>query len=161
MSQTNWSLLQAIGDNPEVLRPLGNYIVVELFKAEKESQGGIALPDQVLSQRRPALARIIKAGPGQRALMDAQPVGMWVKDGDLVVVLKHTAIEILLGNRTHHVIAEGDIVARVDEEQLQPYLDALEAAADEQTPPEPDAEPEPVDPVVQTDSGLWVPREAV
>jgi len=155
MSQSSWQLLQAIGEHTEVMDPLGNYIVVELFKAEKESQGGIALPDQVVSQRRPCLARIIKAGPGQRALMNAQPVGMWVKDGDLIVILKHTAIEINLGNQTCHVIAEGDIVAKVDEERLQPFLeDGNEAVEDEQVADEL------VDPMVMTQGGIYIPRES-
>lgn len=147
-----WDLLKSIGKNPQVLKPLGNYIVVRLFQAQKETMGGIALPDQIVDKDRQCLARVIKAGPGQRALMDGTPMGCHVKDGDLLVILKHAPIEIKLGGEMFHVVAEGDVIAVIDEEELKNIpLDDPEA-------PVVEPEPESVDPVVQTAGGIWVPR---
>lgn len=191
VNKGGWKLLKAIGKNPNVIKPLGNYSVVEVFKPEKESMGGIALPDQLVDKDKQCLARILKVGPGQRALMDGTPMGMHVKEGDLVVILKHTPIEIKLGGEVFHVLAEGDIIGVVDEEALNTILGedfvvgisnkisepspefekvakSNSAALDENddqfwgdTPAGKEKEEEPVDPVVQTPGGVWVPREVV
>ncbi|HYT44967.1 MAG TPA: hypothetical protein VEP90_21750, partial [Methylomirabilota bacterium] len=89
-----------------------------------------------------------KAGPGQRAIIDAKPVPMFIKDGDLVIILKHAPIEVVIGGSTCYVVSEGDVVARIDESKLNELLDNQPA------------EEVPEDPVVQTESGLWVPRES-
>jgi co-chaperonin GroES (HSP10) len=115
--------MKAIGANPRLLKPLGNYIVIELFKAEKETMGGVALPDQVVERDRQALARVRSVGAGQRNLMDSTRVGVDVKVDDLIVILKHTPIEIRLAGELCHVICEGDIIAVVDEEELQKIMD--------------------------------------
>ena len=148
----NWQLLKTIGANPKLLKPLGNYIVIQLFEAEKESMGGIALPSQVVDKDKQSLARVLVCGPGQRALLDAKPVGLFVEEGDLIVILKHTPIEIKLGGEVCHVIAEGDIVAKVDEEELNKLLENLPEEQVEEGQEE-------VDPMVQTESGIWVMKE--
>jgi co-chaperonin GroES (HSP10) len=149
---TGWEFLKKIGQNPHVLKPLGNYITIRLFEAQKESMGGVVLPDQLVDKDRQCLARVVKAGPGQRALMDGTPMGVHVKEDDLLVILKHTPIEIKLGGATFHVIAEGDIIAVVDEELL--------ATLPADVPVVEEAPAEPVDPMVQTSGGIFVPRES-
>lgn len=155
-SKSNWNLFKTIGAHPEIFEPLGNYLVVDIFKPEKASMGGIALPDHVVERDKQALARVIKAGPGQRAIIDAKPVPMFVKDGDLIVILKHTPIEVVIGGNTCFVISEGDVVARINEEKLQELLDSLPETVEESLK-EVESVPEEVsDPLVQTESGLWV-----
>ena len=156
MSKSNWDLLKTIGAHPEIFEPLGNYIVVDIFKPETHSMGGIALPDHVIEKDRQALARVIKCGPGQRGFVDPTPVGMLVKEGDLLVILKHTPIEVVIGGSSCFVIAEGDVVARIDEEKLNALLAELpeESVVADEVVPEPVVE----DPLVKTEGGIWVPK---
>jgi co-chaperonin GroES (HSP10) len=153
-SQNNHKLLKAIGSNPRLIKPLGNYIVIDVFKAQKETEGGLVLPEQVVDRDRQMLARVIAVGPGQRALLDSQCVGVFVKPGDLILLLKHAPIEIKLGGAVCHVIAEGDIIGTVDEDELQKVLDT----EPEQVEPEVAAEEVVEDPVEQTAGGVWVPK---
>jgi co-chaperonin GroES (HSP10) len=147
-------LLKAIGSNPRLIKPLGNYIVIDVFKAQKETEGGVVLPEQVVDKDRQMLARVLAVGPGQRSLLDNKTVGVFVKEGDLIVILKHTPIEIKLGGATCHVIAEGDIIGVVDEEELQKVLDE----EPETVEPEVVAEEVVEDPLEQTAGGVWVPK---
>jgi co-chaperonin GroES (HSP10) len=127
----NHLLLKAIGQNPDLIEPFGNLIIVKLMEASDTSLGGIHLPDAVVSRDRQSLARVISVGKGQRNALDGQFMGCFCKPGDLVVVLKHAPQPIQLGGETCHVVMEGDIVGRVNEERLAPILETMETEAAE------------------------------
>ncbi len=111
---------QAIGKNPTIVQPLGNYLTVRLFKPDEKTAGGIALPEN--ARDRQALAEVIATGPGQRSIVDGQFLPCYCKPGDLIIVLKHAPTEIKLGGETFHVVFEGDVIGRVDREELDALL---------------------------------------
>lgn len=134
--------LKVIGEHPELLAPYGNYITIELTKAEKETIGGVYLPDELVDRDRQVLARVIAVGPGQRSL-NGERMPCFTQPGDLVLVLKHAPIEIKVGGSKFHVVAEGDVVGKLDETLLNTLL---EEAMDQERARR-DAEPPPAEPV--------------
>lgn len=108
------NLLMFVGKNPEVIDPYGNYLVVEVFKTSKESAGGIVLPDAMVERDKQALAWLIKAGPGMRTMDRSAHIGTYGDPGDLLVVLKHGPVEMTIGGEKFHVMAEGDVVGKVN-----------------------------------------------
>jgi chaperonin GroES len=125
---SNHLKLKTIGAHPELLAPYGNYIVVELLKPEKESAGGLALPDEVIARDRQMLARVIAVGPGQRSITTGELMPCFTYPGDLVLVLKHAPIDIKIGGHTFNVLAEGDIIGKLDEATLELLLAEAEVA---------------------------------
>ena len=105
-------------DNPNLIEPFGNYIVIELLQIAETTFGGVLLPDEVRSKDRQTLARVISAGPGQRSITTGERMALQCSPGDLVIILKHAPIELKLAGKTCHVIAEGDLIGRVDEVTL-------------------------------------------
>src|SRR5438105_581034 len=133
----NHLLLKAIGQNPDVIEPFGNLVILKLMEAADTSMGGVVLPDAVVSRDRQVIARVIATGKGQRSIHTGEFMGCFCSPGDLVVVLKHAPQPIQLGGETCHVVMEGDIVGCVNEEKLAPKLEELktEAAAQEAEAP--------------------------
>jgi len=121
-------LLKAVGLHPEVIRPLGNLLIVQLFKPEATTQGGLHLPDSVVEKDFQVLARVISVGTGQRSPYTGEYLGTFCAPGDLIVVLKHKPVEIRIGGELFHTVFEGDVVGVVDEDMLQPFLDEIEEA---------------------------------
>ena len=153
MTNLSYKDIQKLGENPGLLKPLGNYCIVKLHKAEKSTQGGVLLPDQVVEQDKQMLARVVAVGPGQKAMMDCKPVGMFVKEGDLVVLLRYAPIEIKLGKEVCHVISEGDIIAVIDESKLKVLLEE-----EENNPSPPPVEEVVEDPMDVSPGGIFFPR---
>lgn len=109
---------EQIGSHPELLEPYGNYISIRLKKVETETLGGIALPDEVASRDRQVLARVVRVGPGQRSITTGELMPCQSKPGDLVIIMKHAPIELKLAGKSFHMLAEGDILGRIDESFL-------------------------------------------
>ena len=115
-------MLKTLGQNPDLVIPYGNNVVVKLFEVSNESVGGVLLPDEVVSRDRQVLARVIGVGHGQRSITTGEPMECFSKPGDLVIVLKHAPIDIVLAGEKFHVVFEGDIVGKVDEAKLNELL---------------------------------------
>jgi co-chaperonin GroES (HSP10) len=142
---SNHRLFQTLGSHPDLIQPFGNYIVIEVFRPEDTSEGGVLLPDMVKEQNKKMIARVIAVGPGQRSIITGEYLPMQSKVGDLVVVMKHAPINIPLGRETVQMVFEGDVLGCVNEERLN------ELMAQE---PEAEPTPEPKDETVYTVNGI-------
>jgi co-chaperonin GroES (HSP10) len=119
--------LKTIGANPQLVQPLGSYIVVKLIKADEYTLGGIALTAQSIEKNQPQLAEVISVGPGQRGMTDGVAIPVCTKPGDLVLVVKHTPYEIKLNGEVFWVAFEGDLLGVINQEELAVTL-AVEQA---------------------------------
>jgi co-chaperonin GroES (HSP10) len=116
-------MLKTLGQNPDLVIPYGNNVVVKLFEVSAESAGGVLLPDEVVSRDRQILARVVAVGHGQRSITTGEPMACFSQPGDLVIVLKHAPIEIVLAGEKFHVVFEGDIVGKVNEAKLSEKME--------------------------------------
>jgi co-chaperonin GroES (HSP10) len=131
MTQSLQVLARTIAENPNVLEPLGSYIAVELYKPAEKSIGGIHLSTATVDKSNRVLGRVVSVGPGHRSILTGEYMACTVKPGDLVLITKHAANAIILEGATVHIVAEGDIVAVVNEELLQPLVEEAEKKIEE------------------------------
>jgi chaperonin GroES len=153
-----------IGKTPTLLEPYGNYVVIELLKQEDTTKGGVVLPDQVKDKEKKMLARVVAVGTGQRTGISGELIPCFSKPGDLVVLLKHAPTEVKIGDGIFHVVFEGDILGRIDQEELARLLEEeeVEEVEEPDTPvSETDEDPGAAEnygagTVVQRESGVFV-----
>ena len=118
----NFRLYDAIADNPNIVQPMGNYVIVDIFKAEDQTKGGVALPDQVKDQDRRMLAWVLSVGKGRKGLA-GELMKPEVEPGDLIILLRHAPIDVVLvRGKKFSVVAEGDILGKIDQWQLNKIL---------------------------------------
>ncbi len=91
------------------IKPLGDYVVVEMIKSESYSPGGIALPPdyQDTQLRR---AKVIAVGPGFRnAKGELTPVDVSVDSEVLINGYDSSFIEV--DGKTFHLVSNRNIIA--------------------------------------------------
>ena len=94
-----------------MLKPLGNRVLLQPSEEEEKSAGGIYLPDS--AQKKPHEGTIVAVGPG-KLLDDGSRAEMSVKKGDVVVYSEYGGTEVKLGDETY-VLIEADQVLAVRE----------------------------------------------
>ena len=119
---TQHKIMQALGDNPESLTPMGNYLIIEFIEGEEKTPGGLVLPDQVKAREVRILATVRAVGPGQVNFQNMDRIPMDLKVGDVVLVRRFGHEELKLGEKTYYVIAQGDVTAKVDPLRLAEAL---------------------------------------
>lgn len=67
-------------------RPLGDRVLIRLDQPEKQTPGGILLPDSARNER-PGRGEVLAVGPG-KATADGSPAPLAVKPGDRVLFTK-------------------------------------------------------------------------
>lgn len=102
-------LLQNGGTN--VLKPLGDRVIIEREEEEEKNVGGIVLADN--AKKKPQTGTIVAVGDG-RVLDNGQTVAPVVKKGDKVMFDKYAGTEIEDNDKSHLVLHEKDIVAIVE-----------------------------------------------
>ena len=82
----------------ETARPLGNYVLVQRFKPDAQSKGGVLVPASVQLEQKKTnpIATILAVGPGL-PMDDGRRYPMDVKPGDKVQLLRTLAEAILEG----------------------------------------------------------------
>jgi chaperonin GroES len=93
------------------LKPLFNNVIVEREESEKQTAGGILLPEQ--AQKKPGKGRIVGAGPG-KALDNGETRPMSVKKGDFVLFSTYTGTEIEMSGKTLLVMSEDNILSVIE-----------------------------------------------
>ena len=94
---------------PLYLRPLHDKVVVERAKAEKQTPGGIIIPDQAQEKSLEVTVRAV--GPG-RVLDDGKILPLSVKPGDVVYLpSKYAGTEVTIEGRKLVVVREEEILA--------------------------------------------------
>lgn len=93
------------------LRPLHDRVIVKRLEEERQSAGGIVIPDTVAEK--PSMGEVIAVGPGKTDENGKlQPIG--VKAGDKVLFGKYSGQEFKLGNEDLLQMREEDIIGIVD-----------------------------------------------
>ena len=93
-----------------ILRPLGDRVVVRPAARDEATKSGILLPDT--SKERPQRGEIVAAGKG-RLNDDGERVEMDVKVGDTVLFAKYAGTEFKHEDEDLLILSEKDILAIV------------------------------------------------
>jgi chaperonin GroES len=94
-----------------VLKPLGDRVVLKVQKEEEQSIGGIVIASN--AKEKPTTGEVIAVGNG-RILDNGQRVEPEVKVGQSVVFDKYAGSEVKYEGEEYLVIRENDIIAVID-----------------------------------------------
>ena len=92
----------------EMIKPLGDRVVVEQETAEQTTKSGIVLPDT--AQEKPQAGKVVAVGPG-RVTDEGKRIEMDVKANDIVIYAKYGGTEIKLDGKEYLILSERDILA--------------------------------------------------
>jgi len=93
------------------LRPLHDRVIVKRLEEERQSAGGIVIPDT--AAEKPSMGEVVAVGPGKTDENGKlQPMG--VKAGNKVLFGKYSGQEFRLDNEDLLQMREEDIIGIVD-----------------------------------------------
>ena len=98
-----------------MLKPFDARVVVKKPKREEQTESGIILPDTVNEQGQTAIGEVLAVGPGSRNMNDGQYMEMPLSVGDSMIYTKFSATEVLYEGEEYFVVAERDIIAKVQD----------------------------------------------
>jgi len=93
------------------IRPLGDRLLVKRVQEEKETAGGIIIPDS--AKEKPIEGKVIAVGNGKRG-DDGKAVKLEVKKGDKVLFGKYAGTEVKIEGEEHLILREDDILGIVE-----------------------------------------------
>jgi chaperonin GroES len=96
----------------DLLRPLGDRIVIELVESEEKTASGIVLPDS--AKEKPQEGRVVAAGTG-RVLESGERVALEVSVGDRIIFSKYSGTEVKFEGNEYLILRENDILAVIGE----------------------------------------------
>ena len=92
------------------LRPLHDRVIVKRLEEERQSAGGIVIPDT--AAEKPSMGEVVAVGPGKAGKKGkVQPMG--VKAGDKVLFGKYSGQEFKMDNEDLLHMREDDIIGIV------------------------------------------------
>ena len=94
------------------IKPLSNNVIIEQFKEEEKTKGGILIP-QSAEKERPQQGKVISVGPG-KTNNQGKVIPMNVKKGDIVLFSKYSPQEIKVEDKEYLVLKEEDILAIIE-----------------------------------------------
>ena len=90
------------------IRPLNDRVLVTRVAEEKQTAGGIIIPDT--AKEKPQEGKVMAVGPGKQDETGKRtPLG--VKKGDRVLFSKYAGTEIKIDGKEHIFMREDDILA--------------------------------------------------
>jgi len=92
------------------IRPLGDRLLVKRVQEEKQTAGGIIIPDS--AKEKPIEGKVIAVGNGKRG-DDGKVVKLEVKKGDKVLFGKYAGTEVKIEGEEHLILREDDILGVV------------------------------------------------
>ena len=93
------------------LRPLHDRVIVKRLEEERQSAGGIVIPDT--AAEKPSMGEVVVVGPGKTGENgELQPMG--VKTGDKVLFGKYSGQEFKMDNEDLLQMREEDVIGIVD-----------------------------------------------
>ena len=98
-----------------MLEPFDARVVVKKPKREEQTESGIILPDTINEQGQTAIGEVLAVGPGSRNMNDGQYMEMPLSVGDSIIYTKFSATEVLYEGEEYFVVAERDIIAKVQD----------------------------------------------
>jgi chaperonin GroES len=96
----------------DLLKPLGDRIVIELVESEEKTASGIVLPDS--AKEKPQEGRVVAVGTG-RVLESGERVALEVSVGDRIIFSKYSGTEVKFEGNEYLILRENDILAVVGE----------------------------------------------
>jgi chaperonin GroES len=94
----------------DLLRPLGDRIVIELVESEEKTASGIVLPDS--AKEKPQEGKVVAVGTG-RVLESGERVALEVSVGDRIIFSKYGGTEVKYEGTEYLILRESDILAVV------------------------------------------------
>jgi chaperonin GroES len=95
-----------------LLKPLGDRIVIELVESEEKTASGIVLPDT--AKEKPQEGKVVAVGTG-RVLDSGERVALEVSVGDRIIFSKYAGTEVKYQGTEYLIVRENDILAVVGE----------------------------------------------
>ena len=92
------------------IKPVADRVVLKMVEAEETTKSGIILA--AASQEKPEIAEVVAVGPG--GMIDGNEVGMYVKEGQKVIVGKYVGTEVKLDGIQYVIVKQADILAIVE-----------------------------------------------
>ncbi len=92
------------------LKPLGDRVIVQGIEAEQVTASGIVLPDT--AKEKPQRGRVLAVGDGRWEEGKRTPLDVAV--GDEVIYSKYGGTEVKVGDDEYLILAEHDILAKVE-----------------------------------------------
>nr|WP_154307927.1 co-chaperone GroES [Metabacillus lacus] len=92
----------------QVLKPLGDRVVIELVQSEEKTASGIVLPDT--AKEKPQEGKIVAVGTG-RVLENGERVSLEVSEGDSIIFSKYAGTEVKYEGTEYLILRESDILA--------------------------------------------------
>jgi chaperonin GroES len=92
----------------DLLRPLGDRIVIELVESEEKTASGIVLPDT--AKEKPQEGKVVAVGTG-RVLESGERVALEVSVGDRIIFSKYAGTEVKYEGSEYLILRENDILA--------------------------------------------------
>jgi len=92
----------------QMLKPLGDHVLVRPSEAEERTRGGIVLPDA--AQKKPMEGEVLAVGSG-KLLDSGKRVPTSVKVGDIVVYSKYAGTEVTVKDEKLMILEEDTILA--------------------------------------------------
>ena len=93
------------------IRPLDDRIVVKTLEAEKQTAGGILLPES--AKEKPMRAKVMAIGSG-RLTDKGERVALTLKKGDEVLYGKYAGTEIKWNGEEYKILRESEILAVIE-----------------------------------------------
>ena len=93
------------------LRPLHDRVIVKRLEEERQSAGGIVIPDT--AAEKPTMGEVVAVGPGKTG-ENGKLQKMGVKAGDKVLFGKYSGQEFKMDNEDLLQMREEDIIGIVD-----------------------------------------------
>lgn len=93
----------------DMLKPLGDRVVLKKVVAEETTKSGIVIPGQ--TKEKPSQATVVAVGPG--GLIDGNQVEMYVAEGEEVIYSKFSGTEVELDGEEFIIVKQNDILAVV------------------------------------------------
>jgi chaperonin GroES len=93
-----------------MIKPLGDRIVVERMEAEEKTAGGIIIPDN--AKEKPVKGKVLAVGDGAKD-ENGKRIPMDVKVGDCVMFAKWSGTEIKIEGKEVLIMKESDVLGIV------------------------------------------------
>lgn len=95
-----------------LIRPLGDKILITRDEAQNKTASGIFLPET--SKEKPMTATVEAVGDGSLNTETGQRIPLTIKKGDRILISKWGGTEVKLNDKEYLIVSEEDILAVID-----------------------------------------------
>jgi chaperonin GroES len=98
------------GGRFDMLKTLGDRVVIEAVEQEETTAAGIVLPDS--AKEKPQEGKVVAVGTGR--VENGERVALEVKEGDRIIFSKYAGTEVKYEDKELLILRESDILAIVE-----------------------------------------------